>query len=148
MTIRHYEIALVLHPDLEIDLETPLKKVEQIITDNAGTIDNKDSWGKRKLAYRINGQDWGIFVFYRVQLPAKAVGPIENSLNITEEVMRHLIVSMENQKQVTSKKTDKRPTKAAAVEKPAAVESDKTDTKKVEKAKAKPAKADTKTEDK
>lgn len=135
MTMRHYEIAIVLHPDLEIDLDTPLKKVEQIIADNDGTIDKKDSWGKRKLAYRINGQDWGIFVFYQVQLPPKAVGSIENSLNITEEVMRHLIVSMENQKQVSSSKANKKEVKEEEPEK-------------VTKAKAKPAKADTKIEDK
>ena len=48
-----YELTVLLHPDLEIDLEKPLKKVEKIITDNGGKITKKDEWGKKRLAYPI-----------------------------------------------------------------------------------------------
>ncbi len=111
--MRHYEIATVLHPDLEIDLETPLKKVESLITDNGGTIDKKDNWGKRKLAYRIKGQDWGIFVFYQVSMEPESVSAIESVLKITDEVMRYLIISLEHQKRVTKAKV-KKPAKAVS----------------------------------
>lgn len=117
--MKHYEIAVVLHPDLEIDLDNPLKKVESIITGAQGVIDKLDNWGKRKLAYRINGQDWGIFVFYQVQLDPASVASIEASLRIADEVMRHLIVSLENQRRVTkqSKKTDQSTAKEAVAKK-------------------------------
>lgn len=94
--MRKYEIAVVLHPDLEIDLESTLEKIEAILTKNGGKISKKDNWGKRKLAYRINKQDWGIYVFYQVDTEPEQVAKINQTLRITEEVMRYLIVSLES----------------------------------------------------
>lgn len=94
--MRKYEIAVVLHPDLEIDLESTLEKIEAILTKNGGKITKKDNWGKRKLAYKINKQDWGIYVFYQIDTEPEQVTKINQTLRITEEVMRYLIVSLEN----------------------------------------------------
>ena len=87
-----YEMVVLYHPDLEIDLEKALKKVEKIITDNKGSITSQDSWGKRKLAYPIQKQDHAIYVLYELQLPGAAVTKVEGLLNITDEVIRYLIV--------------------------------------------------------
>jgi small subunit ribosomal protein S6 len=99
--MRNYEIAIVLHPDLEIDIESATSKVEKIIELAKGKIVKKDNWGKRKLAYKIKKQDWGIYVFYNVQLDPSAVAQIEGTLRITEEVMRYLLVSLENTRLVS-----------------------------------------------
>ena len=56
--MREYELTVVLHPDLEADLEGTLKKVRAIVTDNGGTITKEDNWGKKRLAYRINKEDF------------------------------------------------------------------------------------------
>ncbi|MDQ5943816.1 MAG: small subunit ribosomal protein [Patescibacteria group bacterium] len=94
--MRHYEVAIVLHPDLEIDLENVLKKVEKIFTDLGAKINKKDNWGKKKLAYKINKQDWGIYVFYEIEIDPAKTRDINNRLRITEEVIRYLIVSIED----------------------------------------------------
>ena len=94
--MRHYEVAIVLHPDLEIDIDSVLKKVEKLITDLSGKITKKDNWGKRKLAYKIQKQDWGIYVFYEIELEPDKTRELNDKLRITEEVMRYLIVSLEN----------------------------------------------------
>jgi small subunit ribosomal protein S6 len=86
-----YEIAVLFHPDLEIDLSKPQAKVEKIFTDNGGSITKTDSWGKKKLAYKIAGQENAIYVFYTLELPAESVRKIETTLNITDEVIRYLI---------------------------------------------------------
>lgn len=86
-----YEIAVLYHPDLEIDLEKASSKVEKIIQEAGGKITNTDNWGKRKLAYPIDKQDFAVYVFYTVELPAAGVQPIEQALNITVEVIRFLI---------------------------------------------------------
>lgn len=86
-----YEIAVLFHPDLEIDLSKPQAKVEKIFTDNGGTITNTDSWGKKKLQYQIANQDSAIYVFYTVDIPGPNVAKIESTLNITDEVIRFLI---------------------------------------------------------
>ena len=111
--MRNYEIAVVLHPDLEIDLAATLEKIEAIITKTGGKITKKDNWGKRKLAYTINKQDWGIYVFYEVSLLPNKVTKINQTLRITEEVMRYLIVSLENIRYI-NKPQKKSTTKPAA----------------------------------
>ena len=86
-----YEIAVLYHPDLEIDLEKASNKVEKIITDNNGKISNTDNWGKRKLAYPIAKNDFAVYVFYSVAMPAANVSRVEQTFNITDEIIRFLI---------------------------------------------------------
>ena len=86
-----YEIAVLYHPDLEIDLEKASTKVEKIITDNGGKISNTDNWGKRKLAYPIAKNDFAVYVFYSVAMPAANVSRVEQTFNITDEIIRFLI---------------------------------------------------------
>lgn len=87
-----YELTVLFHPDLEIDLEKPLKKLEGIITDNGGKIVKQDNWGKRKLAYSIKKQDFAVYVLSEVLIAPANVGKIQNLLNITDEVIRYLMV--------------------------------------------------------
>lgn len=89
--MNQYEIAVLYHPDLEVDLEKGSSRVEKVFTDNGGKVTNVDNWGKRKLAYAIKGNEHAVYVFYTVDLPAEAVRKVESTLNITDEVIRFLI---------------------------------------------------------
>ena len=89
--MNQYEIAVLYHPDLEVDLSKAEEKVTKLITSNGGKIVATDNWGKRKLAYTIKKQEHGIYVFYTVELPGENVKKVETTLNITDEVIRYLI---------------------------------------------------------
>lgn len=89
--MNQYEIAVLYHPDLEIDLEKATKRVEKIFTDNGGKVVNTDNWGKRKLAYPIKKNEHAVYVFYTVDMPGENVGKVEATLNITDEIVRFLI---------------------------------------------------------
>jgi small subunit ribosomal protein S6 len=91
MLVQNYEIAVLYHPDLEIDLDKAVQKVTKIITDNGGKVVSEDNWGKRKLAYKVKGHDHAVYVFYSVDLTTEAVNKVENILNITDEVIRFLV---------------------------------------------------------
>ncbi|TAH35731.1 30S ribosomal protein S6 [Candidatus Saccharibacteria bacterium] len=93
--MREYELTVLFQPDLEVNLEPALKKVRDIITSNKGNITSEDNWGKKKLAYRIAREDFAIYVYFEVELPALAAGKIDQTLNITDEVIRHLLVSVD-----------------------------------------------------
>ncbi len=89
--LNQYEIAVLYHPDLEVDLSKAEDRVKKIVTDNGGKITATDNWGKRKLAYGIAGNEHAVYVFYTVELPGAAVAKVESTLNITDEVIRFLI---------------------------------------------------------
>lgn len=90
-----YEVVILFDPQLEIDLSKPSAKIEKLIKDNGGKIEKTDNWGKRKLAYKIAKQDHAVYVFYDVQLPGENIQKVEQTLNITDEVLRHLIVKID-----------------------------------------------------
>lgn len=87
-----YELTVLFHPDLEIDLDTPVKKVEGIIADNGGKVVNQDNWGKRKLAYTIKKQEFAVYVMFEVSMPPTGASKVQSLLNITDEVLRYLMV--------------------------------------------------------
>ncbi len=89
--MNQYEVAILYDPGLEVDSQAATDRVEKIFLDNGGKIVNIDNWGKRKLAYPINKQETALYVFYTLELPNESVQKIENTLNITDEVIRFLI---------------------------------------------------------
>lgn len=93
--MKEYELTVLIHPDLEADIEVPLKKVREILSSAGGEIIKEENWGKKKLAYQIKKEDFAVYVYMDVLLPADAPLKISNTLNITEEVLRYLLVTVD-----------------------------------------------------
>ena len=89
--MEQYELAVLFHPDLEIDLEKATAQIEKLVSAAGGNITATDNWGKRKLAYKIAGHEHAVYVFYTLELPGSGVNQLNNALNITDEVIRFLI---------------------------------------------------------
>jgi ribosomal protein S6 len=90
--MKEYELTVLIHPDLEMNLDPALNKIRETITTAGGEITNEDSWGKKKLAYQINNQEFAIYAYFDLNLPADAPLKISNILNITDESLRYLLV--------------------------------------------------------
>ena len=90
--MRKYELTVLIRPDLESDIEAPISKVRDIGKKAGGEIKKEDNWGKKKLAYKIRKEDFAIYVYMDIVLPADAPLKISNTLKITEEVLRYLLV--------------------------------------------------------
>lgn len=114
--MKDYELTVVFHPDLEMNLDPALDKVKKIIESNKGVITKEENDGKKRLSYKIGGQEFGVYYFIDVQLPAEAPAKISNTFNITDEVLRYLLV-----------KADGRRTKLAAKRADSADSTDSTD---------------------
>lgn len=89
--MEQYELAVLYHPDLEIDLDKATSKVEKQIAAAEGKVVKTDNWGKRKMAYKIAKQEHAVYVIYTLELPTAGVKKLNDSLNITDEVIRFLI---------------------------------------------------------
>jgi small subunit ribosomal protein S6 len=132
--MNQYEIAVLFDPGLEIDLDKATSKIEKIITAGGGKIVSTDNWGKRKLAYPIRKQDFAIYVFYTAELPGESVAKINDTLNITDEVLRFLVTRPDLKKiaKAEALKTEKAEKAAARGDKADAHEEDEEDTKEEE----------------
>lgn len=96
--MKNYELSVLVHPDLEMNLEPATAKIKDLIEKNGGKIIKEQNDGKKRLAYPIKGQDFAVYYYYEVELPAEAPAKIESVLNITDEFLRHLLVNVDERK--------------------------------------------------
>ncbi len=91
--MKAYELLFFVAPN--IDGETRLatmKRIETTIAKGEGTVDNVEDWGKRKLAYEIDGLNEGAYTLVDFHADPANVAELDRVLRITDEVIRHKIV--------------------------------------------------------
>ena len=71
-----------------------IAKFENIVKDAGGAVEKTDKWGVRKLAYDINYKSEGFYVLMTFACEAAALVEIERVANITEEMLRRLVVKL------------------------------------------------------
>ncbi len=96
--MKNYELTVVFHPDLEMNLDPALDKVRKTVESAGGKITKEENDGKKRLAYSINGQDFAVYYYLDLSLPADAPLKISSTLNITEEILRYLLVRVDERK--------------------------------------------------
>jgi small subunit ribosomal protein S6 len=74
------------------DLSKLTSQLENVITDNGGKVTKIDNWGRRKLAYRIQKFDEGIYTLLYVESAGHELVEVERRLRVTDFVIRHLTV--------------------------------------------------------
>ena len=93
--LRDYELVLVFSPEVAEDgVDAAIGKVSQFIAERSGTVSAVEPWGKRRLAYPIKHFVEGSYVLTRFKLRPKLTKELEANLQISEEVLRHLLVRL------------------------------------------------------
>ena len=91
--VRHYEIMVILAPDLEERTVQPtLDTFLNVIRQEEGSIESIDVWGRRRLAYEIDKMADGIYSVIDVNCSPEAVKELDRQLNLNESVMRTKVV--------------------------------------------------------
>ena len=90
--MRRYELMLVLRPDVADDKAQAVidHTTRQLVT-SGGQIIKVAPWGRRRLAYQIDRYREGSYHIVLFEAPPEALGEMERTLQITEEVLRHLV---------------------------------------------------------
>ena len=87
-----YEVALVLSVANGDEAVNALKeKFNDLIAKN-GTVENVDEWGKRRLAYPINDETEGYYVFTTMTSEPALPAELERIAGITEGVLRIMVI--------------------------------------------------------
>lgn len=91
MSKSFYEFTYIINPVLEEDkFKEAVEKVNKLITDNGGEIEEVDEWGVRPFAYPIDKKNNGYFVNMYFTAPAEAIAKVERSLRIDDDILRYL----------------------------------------------------------
>jgi small subunit ribosomal protein S6 len=89
MSLRPYEVMIILDPDLEERTVAPsLDTYLNVVRQDGGTVENVDVWGKRRLAYEINKKNEGIYAVVQLQAEPATVKELDRQLTLNESVVR------------------------------------------------------------
>ena len=87
--MRHYEVMVILDPDLEERTVAPsLDTFLNVVKQSGGTVDKVDIWGRRRLAYEIAKHAEGIYAVVDVKALPATVSELDRQLNLNESVLR------------------------------------------------------------
>ncbi len=90
---RDYELTFVTRVQEDDEsLKAIVDRVRGWIDAGQGQVIKVDQWGRRRLAYPIDKQREGVYVFMQVQLEPASVKTIERNLELSENILRYLIV--------------------------------------------------------
>lgn len=118
--MNRYELTYIIDAALEETARKELiEKISGLIVANGGEVEKVDEtfWGKRRLAYAIDYKTEGWYVLVTMKAPAELPRELERNLQIYENVLRYLVVKLE-EKRSNVKPRAARPA-APAVEAPA-----------------------------
>jgi small subunit ribosomal protein S6 len=86
---REYETIYILRPDVDNDVaEKIVDRAKDVIARLDGTLTKLDNWGKRRLAYPIQKNNRGIFVYLKYVGYSDLVAELERNLRLLDEVVR------------------------------------------------------------
>ena len=93
MSAHKYELMFIADPELD---ERGLKKLTEqyleLVTKEGGSVENTDIWGRRKLAYEIDGKTEGNYVVVNYTTTPEVSAELDRVLNLNEFIVRTKIL--------------------------------------------------------
>ena len=87
--MRHYELMVILDPDLEERTIAPsLDTFLNVIRNGGGTVDNVDVWGRRRLSFEIDKKVEGIYAVVDLNAEPAVMKELDRQLNLNESILR------------------------------------------------------------
>ena len=94
--MRHYELMVILDPDLEERTIAPsLDTFLNVVTSGGGTVDKVDIWGRRRLSFEIDKKAEGIYAVIDLQAEPATMKELDRQLNLNEAVLRTKVMRPE-----------------------------------------------------
>jgi len=93
--MRHYEIVVMVHPDQSEQVPAMVERYKGMVEQDGGKVHRLEDWGRRQLAYTIQGLHKAHYVLLNVECSDKALKELENAFRFNDAVIRKLVVRTE-----------------------------------------------------
>lgn len=91
-----YELMMIINPTVDEEgVDAHIERAGRLIVDNGGEVTGVDKWGKKRFAYVVNDLTEGYYVVMTFKATGPIVGELGRVLRITDGVIRHLIVRLD-----------------------------------------------------
>ncbi len=110
-TSRQYELVYIVTPEAtEQEIADLHTQIEQIVQRFGGTFDKTENWGRKRLAYDIGHHREGNYVVETITGSGELMKEIGRRLRVIDQVIRHLVVRVDEELRVAQRTTDARKT--------------------------------------
>jgi small subunit ribosomal protein S6 len=108
-TARLYELVYLITPEAsEQEVADLHSQIEQIVQRFHATLDKTENWGRRKLAYEIGHHREAIYVVETISGGGEVMKEIDRRLRVLDQVIRHLVVRVDEEIRVAERRRDER----------------------------------------
>jgi|KBSSwiStaDraftv2_1062776.scaffolds.fasta_scaffold08236_4 small subunit ribosomal protein S6 len=112
--MRLYDIVVLVTPDLtDEDASKLAGEYKKILTDGGATVVKEEPWGRRRLAFPIGRKREAHYVYWQVDAPPAAVAEAERRMGLSDQVLRHLAVRVDEELKRAGKMAERLKAKAA-----------------------------------
>lgn len=118
-----YEAMFLIDSARAADWDAVVSTLESVLKKADGEIVSMKKWSERKLAYEIDGKTKGTYILCYFRANGKKVQDIEKSVQLSDQIMRVLILSAEAMSQEDIEKK----TPAELMEKEGTTDAEQTD---------------------
>jgi len=109
MADRQYELLYILPPDsTEQQVAELHEQIAAVVSRLNGQIEKTDNWGRRRLAYEIGPHKEGVYVLELINGSGDLMKEIDRRLRVLDQVVRHIVVRVDEEKQVVDRTRTKR----------------------------------------
>src|SRR5262245_61367811 len=113
MADRQYELVYILPPDsTEQQVAEIHEQVAQVVARMHGVVEKNENWGRRRLAYEIGHHKEGVYVLDVINGTGDLMKEIDRRLKVMDQVIRHMIVRVDEEKKVVDRTQTKRRTES------------------------------------
>ena len=110
---KQYELVYIAAPEAT---EQQLAELHELVVGIAakfnGTIDRTEAWGRRRLAYEIGPHKEGVYVLELINGSGDLMKEIDRRLRVLDQVVRHIVVRVDEEKKVVDRTRTKRQTES------------------------------------
>ena len=93
--MRSYQSVLILKPDVdEACVDEALAKIGEFIKSNGGACLKVEKWGKKRLAYRVKKNRFGIYLNIYHTLEAAGIVDLETKYKLYDLVIKYMVVRL------------------------------------------------------
>ena len=93
--LRSYESVLILKPDIdEPRADGALEKIGEFIKSNGGACLKIEKWGKKRLAYRIRKNRFGVYLNIYHTLDSAKVAALESKYRLFDLIIKFMVLRL------------------------------------------------------
>ena len=94
--MRNYQTVVIIKSGLdESQVDSASEKIKEYISKHSGAVLSLNSWGKKRLAYRVRKNRYGVYLNACHTLEPSKVTAFENELRLDETFLKYLVIRLE-----------------------------------------------------